>query len=152
MSDIYSKLEGMQKDYAVSRSARPITSHGVTKVIHCNHIEAIESAYLLKLWLIGRPETQKEILKLCADCTKTDVALNNLVARARIGLTNDTRGKSGVPKPNGAHQANRPRTIKAPTVPRNGGANPSKPSKPSAAKSAAKRKATSSKRKTAESK
>lgn len=30
-----------------------------------------------------RPETQQAILKLCAQCTKTDVALNNLVVRAR---------------------------------------------------------------------
>ena len=35
----------------------------------------------------ARPETQKEILKLCAECTKTDVALNNLVIRARTTTT-----------------------------------------------------------------
>lgn len=34
--------------------------------------------------MFGRPETQQEILRLCASCTKTDVALNNLVVRARI--------------------------------------------------------------------
>lgn len=31
----------------------------------------------------SRPETQKNILKLCAEATKTDVALNNLVVRYR---------------------------------------------------------------------
>ncbi|CAL1151298.1 unnamed protein product [Cladocopium goreaui] len=31
----------------------------------------------------SRPETQKNILKLCAEATKTDVALNNLVVRSR---------------------------------------------------------------------
>ena len=35
--------------------------------------------------LHGRPETQQAILQLCASCTKTDVALNNLVVRARLG-------------------------------------------------------------------
>ena len=30
-----------------------------------------------------RPEQQKEMLKLCASCTRVDVALNNLVVRAR---------------------------------------------------------------------
>lgn len=36
---------------------------------------------------------QKQILSLCADCTKTDVALNNLVVRSR---TTNSSGK----KPN----------------------------------------------------
>ncbi|CAL1147702.1 unnamed protein product [Cladocopium goreaui] len=53
MTDVYSKLETLQKECAVSRTARP--------------------------------ETQQAILQLCASCTKTDVALNNLVVRARLG-------------------------------------------------------------------
>jgi len=51
MKDIYGKLEKIQSDCAVTRSARP--------------------------------EMQQEILRLFANCTKTDVALNNLVVRAR---------------------------------------------------------------------
>ena len=39
--------------------------------------------YIYVSILIWRPDAQTEILKLCADCTKSDVALNNLVIRAR---------------------------------------------------------------------
>lgn len=39
--------------------------------------------YIYVSTLIWRPDAQTEILKLCADCTKSDVALNNLVIRAR---------------------------------------------------------------------
>ena len=33
--------------------------------------------------VLARPEQQKEMLQLCAACTRADVALNNLVVRAR---------------------------------------------------------------------
>lgn len=51
MKDVYAKLEHLQGECAVTRTAQP--------------------------------EMQKQILSLCADCTKTDVALNNLVVRSR---------------------------------------------------------------------
>jgi hypothetical protein len=38
-----------------------------------------------------RPETRQAILKLCAQCTKTDVALNNLVVRARTQASEKKR-------------------------------------------------------------
>ena len=80
MTDIYNKLEKLQQDCAVARSARPMVS--LTYVLYMN---SQKPAHILIPCAPGRPDTQKQILQLCASCTKTDVALNNLVVRARIG-------------------------------------------------------------------
>ncbi|CAK8991369.1 unnamed protein product [Durusdinium trenchii] len=65
MQSIYEKLENLQGECAVTRSAKP--------------------------------ETQKQILSLCAECTKTDVALNNLVLRARTSVCGVGIGQVSTP-------------------------------------------------------
>lgn len=80
MTDVYSKLETLQKECAVSRTARP--------------------------------ETQQAILQLCASCTKTDVALNNLVVRARsikapAAARSSTSAPAGKAKAKGAPKKKR---------------------------------------------
>ena len=45
--------------------------HELVRVVYVMHISFM------------RPEQQKTMLHLCASCTRTDVALNNLVIRSR---------------------------------------------------------------------
>ena len=68
MSDLYKQLEKMQADVAVTRSARSVL---------------LDYMYVCCLETLGRPELTKQILTACASCTRADVALNNLVIRAR---------------------------------------------------------------------
>ena len=77
------------------------------------------STLLGPLVLAHRPEQTAEILQLCGSCTRTDVALHNLVVRSRplvclgIGLTRRnvkatsrrSDGNGSKPKPNGPQPA-----------------------------------------------
>ena len=87
MKDVYAKLEKIQSDCAVTRTARLIHRSLINIYLNfmgCSAKYICQSIYLLFSIMFGRPETQQEILRLCASCTKTDVALNNLAVRARI--------------------------------------------------------------------
>lgn len=88
MKDVYNKLETLQKECAVTRNARPsVTLRSSTLlpiiIFDMMHFELDHTIDHVSSYF-GRPEMQEQILRLCASCTKTDVALNNLVLRARI--------------------------------------------------------------------
>ena len=73
MKNINAKLEGYQKDCAATRSSR---SDGWRNLCYI----------FVYLCFHARPEEQKELLQLFAECTKCDVALNNVEKRSRTGL------------------------------------------------------------------
>lgn len=72
----YKEMEKLQAEVAVSRTARR----------HADVVATDPQTLYLSSALHVRPETQKAILSLYAACTRTDVALNNLVIRARTGV------------------------------------------------------------------
>lgn len=80
LKDLYQKLEAFQAEVAVSRSAR----HWFN--LNCQtNITIVTPLSLADLlfWINWRPDQTKAILQLCANCTRADVALNNIVVRAR---------------------------------------------------------------------
>ena len=96
MTDVYNKLETLQKECAVTRSARHLLQSKDTMICQLHELITFywttfrgnqnQNHQTLVVVSLGRPEVQTQILQLCAGCTKTDVALNNLVVRARIGF------------------------------------------------------------------
>ena len=87
MKTLYSKLEALQGDVAVTRSARQSITYIYTDTCYSAFRQTVCISILFTVFIICilvRPEQQKEMLQLCASCTRTDVALNNLVVRSRL--------------------------------------------------------------------
>ena len=77
MKKLYQQLEELQADVAISRSAR----HHCLLAHVCIMFTFVMHACIMHQ--LARPDQQKCMLQLCSACTRTDVALNNLVVRAR---------------------------------------------------------------------
>ena len=158
MKDIYKKLETLQAECAVTRTSRLthsiISKYGVKRPYHGARYHIKDDNLLIRGWhqdvyilyiyvsiLIWRPDAQTEILKLCADCTKSDVALNNLVIRARpiSWLKHTTYVYMWLPPTQSLHLPchSRRRQIKAPAAAKaKSSAKPSKPGQVSTPKKA----------------
>ena len=88
MKSTYMELESLQAEMAVTRKSRltiyaclciRMYVHVCSCMIDLIKIFTFSSCFRMQC----RPDAQKDILRLCAACTKSDVALNNLVLRAR---------------------------------------------------------------------
>ena len=78
-SALWPELRGICFSQRICQLPEMITFYWMTFRGNQNH-------QTLVVMSLGRPGVQTQILQLCAGCTKTDVALNNLVVRARIGF------------------------------------------------------------------
>lgn len=99
MKQLYEKLETLQKEVAVTRSER----HRMYTIISATwlYFQKQVPIHLCFKSLINpahwRPEIRKEILQHCSSCTRTDVALNNLVVRSRTRAVNSRQSCQAAP-------------------------------------------------------
>lgn len=68
MRELYKRLEEMQGDVAVQRTARQ------------------EAILFVISSAVSSPELQKDLLRVCSSVTRTDVALGNLIVRSRLDV------------------------------------------------------------------